>query len=149
MMTSVQVCAVRLKKLHPSAQVPKYAHVGLYGDMGADLFCVEQMSIDPWTIRSVSTGIALEFPPGVGAVIEDRSGLASKGLTTLAGVVDPGYRGEIRVVMTNLSNRSVSLDTGDRIAQLRLVNLIQANFTEVEEIQKTPRNKRGFGSTGK
>ena len=149
MMTSAKVCTVRLKKLHACAQVPQYAHLGLYGDMGADLFCVEQTSIEPLTIRSVSTGIALELPPGVGAIIEDRSGLASKGLTTLAGVVDPGYRGEIKVVMTNLSNRPVKLDPGDRIAQLRLVSVIQASFTEVEEIQKTPRNKRGFGSTGK
>jgi dUTP pyrophosphatase len=149
MMTSVQVCTVRLKRLHPGAQVPAYAHVGPYGDMGADLFCVERTSIDPWTTRSVPTGIALEFPPGVGAVIEDRSGIASKGLTTLAGVVDPGYRGEIKVVMTNLSDHPVSLNVGDRIAQLRLVSLIQASFVEVEELQKTPRSDNGFGSTGK
>jgi dUTP pyrophosphatase len=148
-MTSVQVCTVRFKKLHPGAQVPTYAHVGPYGDMGADLFCVERTSIDPWTTRSVSTGIALELPPSIGAVIEDRSGMASKGLTTLAGVVDPGYRGEIKVVMTNLSDQSVSLNAGDRIAQLRLVNLIQADFMEVEELQKTPRSDKGFGSTGK
>lgn len=140
---------VKLKKLRPDARVPTYSHSGVFGDLGADLYSAEKTIIDPWTTVAVSTGIALEFPPEIGAVIEDRSGNALRGLTTLAGVVDPGYRGEIRVVMTNLSDNVLTIDVGERIAQFRLVNLIQANYVEVQELHHTKRGKRGFGSTGK
>ena len=71
---------------------------------------------------AVPTGIAMEFPPTHGALVEDRSGLAVRGVTTLAGVIDPGYRGEIRVVMTNLNAAPVEIKAGDRIAQLRIVS---------------------------
>ena len=83
-----------------------------------------------------------------GALIEDRSGLALRGITTLAGVIDPGYRGEIRVVVTNLGAAAVEIAAGDRIAQLRLVRRIEARFEEVEELADAPRGEGGFGSTG-
>ena len=80
---------------------------------------------------AVATGIAMEFPSTHGALVEDRSGLAVRGVTTLAGVIDPGYRGEIKVVMTNLSAAAVEIKAGDRIAQLRIVQRIEAQFEEV------------------
>jgi dUTP pyrophosphatase len=71
-----------------------------------------------------------------------------KGVTTLAGVIDPGYRGEIKVVITNLSQQPVTLAVGDRVAQLRIVQRLTAHFDEVESIAEAPRGAGGFGSTG-
>ena len=90
----------------------------------------------------------MEFPSTHGALVEDRSGLAVRGVTTLAGVIDPGYRGEIRVVMTNLSSLPVEIRAGDRIAQLRIVQRIEASFEEVAELGDAARGAAGFGSTG-
>jgi dUTP pyrophosphatase len=88
------------------------------------------------------------LPAEFGALVEDRSGLSLRGLTTLAGVIDPGYRGEIKVVMTNLSAAAVEIKAGDRIAQLRIVRRIEAEFEEVTELVEAPRGAKGFGSTG-
>lgn len=144
-----KVQEISIKRLRKAAKVPMYAHTGEYGDLAADLYSVEKTLIHPWSTVTVPTGIALEFPAGIGGIIEDRSGAAVKGITTLAGVIDPGYRGEIKVVIANLADNLVSIDAGERIAQLRLVNLIQARFLEVEELGLTRRGKKGFGSTGK
>jgi dUTP pyrophosphatase len=81
--------------------------------------------------------------------VEDRSGLAVRGITTLAGVIDPGYRGEIKIVLTNLNPVPFEIATGDRIGQLRIVQRIEAIFEEVEELAEAPRGAGGFGSTGK
>ncbi len=78
-----------------------------------------------------------------------RSGLAVRGVTTLAGVIDPGYRGELKVVMTNLSAATVEIKAGDRIAQLRIVRRIEAEFEEVGELEEAARGAAGFGSTGR
>src|ERR1700678_4102702 len=139
---------VGVKRVHPDAVLPKYAHSGDYGDLAADLFAVEEVTFTVGDVKTIATGIALEFPPGYGGIIADRSGLAKRGLTTLAGVIDPGYRGEIRVVVTNLSGAAVEVKAGDRIAQLRIVRRIEAEFEEVSELVEAPRGARGFGSTG-
>src|SRR4051812_1660464 len=93
---------IKVKKLVEQAQLPRYSHVGEYGDLAADLYASEGLIVEPGSTLAVSTGIAMEFPSTHGALVEDRSGLALKGITTLAGVIDPGYRGEIRIVITNL-----------------------------------------------
>jgi dUTP pyrophosphatase len=132
--------------------MPRYAHVGEFGDLAADLYALGAVTLDragePGATRAVPTGIALEFPSTHGALVEDRSGLAAKGVTTLAGVIDPGYRGEIRVVMTNLNAYPIYIQPGDRIAQLRIVQRIEAAFEEVAELGEAARGARGFGSTG-
>ena len=125
---------IKVKKLVAQAQLPRYAHVGEYGDLAADLYASEALILEPGSTMPVSTGVALEFPSTHGALIEDRSGLALKGLTTLAGVIDPGYRGEIRVVVTNLGALAAEIKPGDRIAQLRIVQRIQAEFEEIHEL---------------
>ncbi len=135
-------------KLHPAAKLPAYAHSGLFGDLAADLYAAEGTSLPIGATRAVATGIALEFPATHGALVEDRSGLALRGVTTLAGVIDPGYRGEIKVVLTNLGQEPVEIAAGDRIAQLRIVQRIEAAFEEVGELVEAPRGPRGFGSTG-
>jgi dUTP pyrophosphatase len=139
---------IKVLKLRPEAQLPRYAHIGAFGDLAADIYAVESTQLAPGQTLPVSTGIALEFPSTHGALVEDRSGLAVRGITTLAGVIDPGYRGEIKVVMTNLSPAPIDIQAGDRIAQLRIVERIEASFLEVESLVEAPRGEGGFGSTG-
>ena len=144
---------IKVKKLDAAAQAPRYAHVGEFGDLAADLYASAGAMLAAAGVAgstaAVATGIALEFPATHGALVEDRSGLAVRGVTTLAGVIDPGYRGEIRVVMTNLGTEPVEIKAGDRIAQLRVVQRIEASFEVVEELGDAARGERGFGSTGK
>ena len=144
--------AIRVKRLHAAARLPRYAHVGKYGDLAADLYASAEVVLaavgETGSTQAVPTGIAMEFPATHGALVEDRSGLAVRGVTTLAGVIDPGYRGEIKVVVTNLSGAAVEVKAGDRIAQLRIVRRIEAEFEEVSELVEAPRGVKGFGSTG-
>jgi len=144
---------IKVKRLVEAAQMPRYAHVGEYGDLAADLYASADARLEAageaGSTTAVPTGIAMEFPPTHGALVEDRSGLAMRGVTTLAGVIDPGYRGEIRVVMTNLGAEAVEIKAGDRIAQLRIVERIEASFEEVAELGEAARGAGGFGSTGK
>lgn len=139
---------VRVKRLHPDAQLPRYAHAGVDGDLAADLYSIEDVELFPGDVVAIATGIVVELPDGFGAIIEDRSGLALQGLTTLAGVVDTGYRGEIKIVITNVTRHSVKIRKGDRIAQLRIVHRIQGRFSEVTSISPSDRQTNGFGSTG-
>jgi dUTP pyrophosphatase len=141
--------AIKVKKLDAAAQMPRYAHVGEFGDLAADVYALATTTLAAGETKPVASGIAMEFPSTHGALVEDRSGLAVRGVTTLAGVIDPGYRGELKVVMTNLSAGPVELQAGDRIAQLRIVQRIEATFEEVAELGEAARGVGGFGSTGK
>ena len=139
---------ILVQKLHPEAKLPLYAHSGPWGDLAADLFAVSSRRLEPGETVAIPTGLALAFPSEYGALVEDRSGLALRGLTTLAGVIDPGYRGEIKVVLTNLAAMPHSISPGDRVAQLRLVRRIEATFEVVDSLDPTVRADGGFGSTG-
>jgi dUTP pyrophosphatase len=139
---------IKVLKLHPDAKLPRYSHSGPWGDLAADLHAVSTWKLEPGETVAISTGIALELPSTHGALVEDRSGLALKGLTTLAGVIDPGYRGEIKIVLTNLNPSPYTISPGDRIAQLRVVQRIEATFEEVAELAAAARGTGGFGSTG-
>jgi dUTP pyrophosphatase len=145
--------SIKVKKLDAAAQIPRYAHVGEFGDLAADVYASAGVTLagagQAGSTQAVATGIAMEFPPTHGALVEDRSGLAVRGVTTLAGVIDPGYRGELKVVMTNLGAAPVEIKPGDRIAQLRIVARIEAEFEEVAELGEAARGTGGFGSTGK
>jgi dUTP pyrophosphatase len=143
------VVRIKVMKLDAGAQVPRYAHTGPFGDLAADLYAVAGATLEAGATFPVATGVAMEFPSTHGALVEDRSGLAVRGVTTLAGVIDPGYRGEIKVVMTNLSAAAVEIKAGDRIAQLRIVRRIEAEFEEVSELVEASRGAKGFGSTGR
>jgi dUTP pyrophosphatase len=143
---------IKVKKLHPEAKLPRYSHTGPWGDLAADLAAVTACTLSPagtpGSTQAVSTGLALEFPNTHGALVEDRSGLAMRGITTLAGVIDPGYRGEIKIVLTNLNPTPFEVTAGDRIGQLRIVQRIEAIFEETTELVDAPRGTGGFGSTG-
>ena len=136
------------RRLHADARLPKYAHAGPFGDLAADLYSVHAATVQPHKTEIIATGLAMAFPEDFGALVEDRSGLAVKGITTLAGVIDPGYRGEIKVVLINITDAPIPLAAGDRIAQLRIVRKIEATFEEVDDLDATHRGEGGFGSTG-
>ena len=97
-----------------------------------------------------STGIKIQIPDGYGMILKDRSGLADKyGLHVLAGVIDNGYRGELEILLVNLSHQSMQILPGDRIAQAILVPLIDAEVEEVDELSETERGEKGFGASGR
>ena len=143
---------ILVQRLLPSAQLPRYAHTGPFGDLAADLFAAEAATLAPagapGSTVAVRTGLALELPSTHGALVEDRSGLAIRGITTLAGVIDPGYRGELKIVLTNLSPEQQVVAPGHRIAQLRVVRRIEVRFEETDTLAEAPRGNAGFGSTG-
>lgn len=143
---------ILVQRLVASAQMPRYAHSGAYGDLAADLFAAEAVTLaaagQAGSTQVVRTGLAMELPSTHGALVEDRSGLAVRGITTLAGVIDPGYRGELKIVLTNLSSEPQMVAPGHRIAQLRIVQRIQAVFEETDTLAEAPRGGAGFGSTG-
>ena len=139
---------ILIQRLLPEAQLPKYAHTGAFGDLAADVYAAEAVTLEPGKTVPVRTGIAMELPSTHGVLVEDRSGLAVKGITTLAGVIDPGYRGELKIVLTNLTSEPQMVAPGHRIAQLRIVERIQAVFEETDMLAEAPRGVAGFGSTG-
>jgi len=140
---------VKVRKLHHDARLPSYAHPADEGELGADLYSVESLDLLPGQIGLVSTGVALEFPRGWGGLIEDRSGLALKGVTTLAGVIDSGFRGELKVVLINLGSAPYRVQVGDRIAQMRMTKCQTATFSFSDVLATSSRGEGGFGSTGK
>ena len=148
----INMLTIKVQRLLPSAQLPRYAHTGPFGDLAADLFAAEAVTLapigEPGATLAIRTGLAIELPETHGALVQDRSGLAIRGLTTLAGVIDPGYRGELKVVLTNLSRDPHVIAPGHRIAQLRVVQRLQANFEETDTLAEAPRGAAGFGSTG-
>ena len=141
---------VRIQRLRPGVLLPSYqtpdsAGMDLHADMEAPL-CLQ-----PLERTLVPTGIAIALPKDCEAQIRPRSGLAlKKGLSCLntPGTVDADYRGELKVLLINLSNSPVEINPGERIAQLVISGRIQAVWEEVEELDSTPRGVGGFGSTG-
>ena len=138
---------IKVKKLNPDAKLPRYSHKG---DAGADLYSIEDKILRPMERYGFHTGISMEIPEAYVGLIKDRSGLAVKnGLHTLAGVIDSEYRGEIGVVLINLGQEDFEIKGGDRIAQLLIQKVENAEFTEADELSDTARKQGGFGSTGK
>jgi dUTP pyrophosphatase len=139
---------VKIKKLHPEATIPTYAHKG---DAGADLYSCEDVLLLPGRYKLISTGIAIAMSPSWVGLVHPRSGLAAKHGVTIVnapGTVDSGYRGEIKVNLINLGQEAVQISKGDRIAQLVFQRFEQADFLEVDELEITDRGENGFGSTG-
>lgn len=140
---------LRIQKLHRDAQIPVYAH-GSREDAGMDLHAVEAVELLPGVPVLVPTGIAIELPAGYEAQIRPRSGLALKFAITVPNgpaTIDPGYRGEIRVILLNLGRESYRICAGDRIAQM-VVAKYEAVEWEETELSDTVRGTGGFGSSG-
>src|ERR1700722_16277972 len=139
---------IRLKKLHTDAILPSYAH-GPEEDAGMDLRSVERVVLSPGVAQGVPTGIAIELPPGAEAQVRPRSGMALKhSVTVNFGTIDPGYRGEIRVIMFNLGRADYVIEKGDRIAQLIIARYETIEWAE-GELSESVRGAGGFGSSGR
>ncbi len=137
---------IKIKKLHPDAILPSYAHPG---DAGMDIYSVEDVIIPPKERKTISTGISMEYPEGYCTLLWDKSGLASKnGLTVLAGAIEYTYRGEYKVVLLNTSDQEYVVKKGDKIAQVIVLPVITAETEEVSELSDSVRGSGGFGSTG-
>ena len=142
---------MRVKKLHPKARIPTRA---CPGDLGFDLYALENVEIPAVSetgglpVVLIRTGIAVEFPPGWGGFIKDRSSVAvKKKLHVIAGVIDNGYRGEIKIAIVNLSSKVQKVEAGERIAQLVPVILYPYDIQETDALSETQRGEGGFGSS--
>lgn len=128
---------------------PVYAHPG---DAGADLLAAEAVTLAPGERRLVGTGVRVALPAGTVGLVTPRSGLAARAglsIVNAPGVVDSGYRGEIKVAVINLDPRTpIEIHEGDRIAQLVVVPFLTADFVPVDSLDATTRGSGGYGSTG-
>ena len=141
----VDVCVLQIDAELP---LPAYARPG---DAGLDLFAAAPITLAPGARGLVPTGIALAIPPGFAGLVLPRSGLALRhGVTLLntPGLIDAGYRGEVKVLLVNHGQAPVSLDRGDRIAQLVVQRVEHVTLTPVAELPESARGAGGFGSTG-
>lgn len=136
-------------RLDPRAQVPDRAHDG---DAGLDLRALESLRLGPGERIAVPTGLAVAIPPGHAGLVLPRSGLALRHgitLTNSPGLIDSGYRGELRVLMSNTDPaETFQIEPGDRIAQLVVVPIAVAEPVAVEALDDTERGEGGFGSSG-
>ena len=139
---------LKIKKLIPSAVIPRYEH---QDDSGLDLISSEALTIPPGESRLVPTGIAIALPPNTEAQVRPRSGLALKHQITVLntpGTVDEGYRGEIGVILINHSKKTFQVTQGMKIAQMVIMPVIRVKIETVEQLEETSRGVNGFGSTG-
>jgi dUTP pyrophosphatase len=137
---------LHIKKLHPDAKLPTYAHPG---DAGMDLYTIEDFTIAPHEHCVVATGLAIVIPDGYAALVWDKSGVANKRhLKTVGGVFDAEYRGEYLIGLYNFGNEPQSFRVGDKITQLLIQRVEHPVLIEVEELDNTVRGEGRFGSTG-
>jgi len=141
---------LRFRRLSAEAAPPERSHAD---DAGYDLRAAEAAVLEPGERASVGTGIALEIPAGQGGLVLPRSGLAARhgiSLVNAPGLIDAGYRGEVRVLLLNTDqSESFAIEPGDRIAQLLLVRHEAPEVEEAQELAETARGEGGFGSTGR
>lgn len=138
---------VSVQRLHPNAHVPAYAH----GDEDAalDIHTIEGGALAPGERRAFRTGLAFALPPGTVGLVWDRSGLAfTNGVTTLGGLIDPGYRGELKICLLNTGREPYEVHAGDRIAQYVILRADRIVFEEVAELPSSQRGTSAFGSSG-
>jgi dUTP pyrophosphatase len=140
---------LKVRRLDPRARLPTRAYPA---DAGLDLYALEDAALDPGERASVRTGIAIEIPEGEAGLVLPRSGLAARhgiALVNAPGLIDAGYRGEVRVLLLNTDRDSAfTISAGDRIAQLVLVKVQTPDVVEVEELAVSERGAGGFGSSG-
>jgi len=137
---------LKVRKVQPQARLPVYQHPG---DAGLDLFSVAEVVLAPGELAAVPTGIQLAIPDGCVGLIWDKSGISLHGVHRLAGVVDAGYRGEVKVVMINLGREPFAVKPGMKIAQLLIQPVVAAEVVETDDLDETSRGQGGFGSTGR
>ena len=138
---------IKIQKLNREAKLPNYAHPY---DAGLDLFIIETKTLKSNERYGFATGLAFELPKGFVGLVWDKSGLSSKfGLHVLSGVLDSGYRGELIVIVHNLSKKSYKFEKGDKVAQLLIQPIVNVKIKEVDQLSNTSRGDKGFGSSGR
>lgn len=137
---------LKIKKLHPAAVTPSFAHDD---DAGMDIFAAEEVTIKPGERVQVSTGIAMAFPAEYVGLVWDKGGVSHKrGIKTLGGVIDAGFRGEVMIGLVNLGSESQTFAVGDKLAQILIQKIERPEVTLVDELDETARGNGAFGSTG-
>ena len=143
---------LQVKLLTEGARLPEVAHPG--EDLGYDVFALE--AVELWARASVrvKTGIAVEARhpetgAGLGLLVRDRSSMAAKGVAVTGGVIDAGYRGEIQILLTNLTDEAIRLNAGDKIAQMIPIPVLTGPVSQVEDLADSTRAAKGFGSSGR
>jgi dUTP pyrophosphatase len=139
-----------VKLLTPAAKPPTVAHPG--EDLGYDIYAAVTLTIAPRGHSVVPTGIAIECSVGsekMGALLRDKSSMASRRLVLTAGVIDAGYRGEVRVLMENLGEAPAIIRAGDKIANLIPYPVLTGEVKVVDDLSESSRKASGFGSSGR
>jgi len=142
-------CKLSVQLLTPTAKMPSKANPS---DAGLDLYADESGSIYRGERKLISTGISVAIPEGYVGLIWPRSGLSVRnGISVMAGVIDAGYRGEIKVCLLNTNQNTdfFKYDKGDKIAQILIQPILDVNLEQVEELPLSDRNEKGFGSSGR
>jgi dUTP pyrophosphatase len=137
---------IKIKRLHSDAKLPSYAHPG---DVGLDLYSLEDAEVPPGGHHRFQNGFALEFPEGFAAIVKDKGSLSKAGLHVMGGVFDAGFRGEYNVHLVNLSDKSYTVEKGDKVAQLVIFPVAVAKLVETDVLSDSSRGMGQFGSTGK
>ena len=135
-----------IKKVRDNARVPTRAHDD---DAGIDLYSCDEHIVLPHMQAKIPTGIALEIEKGYVGLIWDKSSIGSKGIKTLAGVIDAGYRGEISIIVLNLSDEPYTFENGHKVGQMLIQKVEFPEIIEVDELKESVRGDKGFGSSGK
>jgi dUTP pyrophosphatase len=138
--------ALPVRRLDAAAVLPTRAH---HDDAGLDLYGLEDAVVAPGEGAVLRTGVAVAVPAGHVGLVCDRSSMAKRGLKTAGGVIDAGYRGEVGVVVWNLSREAVPVKKGERIAQMLVIPIAVPAPVESEGLGDTVRGAGGFGSTGR
>lgn len=142
--------SLRVRRLHPDAQLPTRAHPD---DAGLDLRALHSVTLAPGERAQLATGVAIELPPGHAGWVVPRSGLAHRhgiALVNAPGLIDPGYRGELKVLLLNTDrDTAVTLAAGERIAQLVVAPVSALEPVEVDALAESARAAGGFGSSGR
>ena len=137
---------IQVKKIHPDAKIP---HFSLEGDVGMDLYSVQDIVMKAGERISCKTGIAIKIPRGYAGLIWDKSGPSHKfGIKTLGGVMDSNYVGEYLIGLVNLGQEDFMIEKGQKIAQVIFQKIEIPEIEEVDELEETNRGDGGFGSTG-
>lgn len=137
---------LKIKKKDQSVEIPSYAY---NTDVGFDIRANEEVKIFPGEQKAVKTGLIFEIPEGHVGLIRDRAGIVQKmGIHTTAGTFDPGFRGEVSVILVNLSEETRFVERGMRVAQMIMLPVVKPKIVEVKKLGDTARGEKSFGSTG-
>ena len=140
-----RIAQIEIKRLSTEATLPTRAYPD---DAGLDIYGLEDAILNPSEGKVVGTGVALAVPKGHVGMVCDRSSMAKKGVKTAGGIIDAGYRGELKIVLWNLSKDPIRVVRGERIAQLLVLPIQTPAVKEVSELSEADRGEKGFGSSG-